>query len=94
MVHFSFHAVGEDAINCLLDSPWATGKDAIFTDRLSVVRFCHELLLKELFHRATLVKRKPKSTAVTDGNDTPGESGAEVRGYYRVDAYNWSVQST
>ncbi|XP_067950642.1 translocation protein SEC62-like isoform X2 [Watersipora subatra] len=68
---------GEDAINCLLDSPWATGKDAIFTDRLSVVRFCHELLLKELFHRATLVKRKPKSTAVTDGNDTPGESGAE-----------------
>ena len=65
-------------MNCLLDSPWATGKNAIFTDRPSVVDFCHDMLCKEMFHRAALVKRKPKLAKGTDGNDTPGESGTEV----------------
>lgn len=68
-------------MNALLDSQWATGKDCIFTDRTSVVDYCHVLLCKEMYHRATLAKRKPKpaKASVTDGNETPGESGTEVR---------------
>ena len=75
-----YYYTAEEAIDTLMDSPWATGKDCIFTDRQSVEDFCHDLLLKEIYHRATLVKRKPKPTkpVITDGNETPAESGTEV----------------
>lgn len=65
-------------MNCLLDSPWASGDECIFTDRRSVLEFCNLMIAKELFHRAVLAKRKQKPRAI-DGNDTPGESGTEVR---------------
>ncbi|KAF2361072.1 hypothetical protein FHG87_008173 [Trinorchestia longiramus] len=40
------------AVDVLLDSQWATGKDAIFTDRQSVVVYCNRLLTHKFFHRA------------------------------------------
>ncbi|XP_071525875.1 translocation protein SEC62 isoform X2 [Panulirus ornatus] len=40
------------AVDILLDSPWATGKDILFTDRQSVVDFCNKLLKHKFFHRA------------------------------------------
>ncbi|XP_018013899.1 translocation protein SEC62 [Hyalella azteca] len=40
------------AVDVLLDSQWATGKDAIFRDRQSVVDYCNKLLTQKFFHRA------------------------------------------
>ncbi|KAK8749661.1 hypothetical protein OTU49_015468, partial [Cherax quadricarinatus] len=40
------------AVDVLLDSPWATGKDILFTDRQSVVDYCNKLLKHKFFHRA------------------------------------------
>ncbi|KAK3856341.1 hypothetical protein Pcinc_037329 [Petrolisthes cinctipes] len=40
------------AIDTLLDSQWATGKDCIFTDRQSVVQYCNKLLKLKFYHRA------------------------------------------
>ncbi|XP_045609956.1 translocation protein SEC62 isoform X2 [Procambarus clarkii] len=40
------------AVDTLLDSPWATGKDILFTDRQSVVDYCNKLLKQKFFHRA------------------------------------------
>ncbi|XP_027222883.2 translocation protein SEC62 isoform X3 [Penaeus vannamei] len=40
------------AVDILLDSPWASGKDILFTDRESVVEYCNKLLKHKFFHRA------------------------------------------
>ncbi|XP_045131372.1 translocation protein SEC62-like isoform X2 [Portunus trituberculatus] len=40
------------AIDILLDSQWASGKDILFTDRQSVVDYCNKLLKLKFFHRA------------------------------------------
>ncbi|XP_042237146.1 translocation protein SEC62-like isoform X2 [Homarus americanus] len=40
------------AVDTLLDSQWATGKDILFTDRQSVVDYCNKLLKHKFFHRA------------------------------------------
>lgn len=55
-------------MNCLLDSPWATGKEAIFSDRESCLDFCLDLMIKEMFHRAKLAKRKSKPGDSSIGN--------------------------
>ncbi|KAL7631589.1 UNVERIFIED_CONTAM: hypothetical protein RMT77_018106 [Armadillidium vulgare] len=54
------------AIDVLLDSPWATGENALFTDRVSVVEFGNKLLQDKFFHRA-------KKIAVTDKDLSPKE---------------------
>ncbi|XP_042876447.1 translocation protein SEC62-like isoform X3 [Penaeus japonicus] len=40
------------AVDVLLDSPWASGKEILFTDRESVVEYCNKLLKHKFFHRA------------------------------------------
>ncbi|XP_064103643.1 translocation protein SEC62-like isoform X3 [Macrobrachium nipponense] len=40
------------AVDLLLDSQWATGKDIVFTDRQSCVDYCNKLLKFKFFHRA------------------------------------------
>lgn len=40
------------AVDLLLDSQWATGKDVVFTDRQSCVDYCNKLLKFKFFHRA------------------------------------------
>ncbi|XP_076057459.1 translocation protein 1 isoform X2 [Oratosquilla oratoria] len=54
------------AVDCLLDSPWATGKDVVFTTRESVVEFLDQLLSFKFFHRA-------KKIQVTDKDYKPKE---------------------
>uniref|UniRef100_A0A6A7FNJ5 Translocation protein SEC62 n=1 Tax=Hirondellea gigas TaxID=1518452 RepID=A0A6A7FNJ5_9CRUS len=54
------------AIEVLLDSQWATGKQPLFTDRQSVVDYCNRLLTAKFFHRA-------KKIAVTDKDLKPKE---------------------
>ncbi|MCL4125969.1 UNVERIFIED_CONTAM: hypothetical protein GTU68_003295 [Idotea baltica] len=54
------------AIDILLDSPWASGENALFTDRVSVVDFGNKLLQHKFFHRA-------KKIAVTDKDLSPKE---------------------
>merc|ERR1711915_151466 len=51
-------------IDVALDSPWATGKDVVFTDRQSVVDYCDRLLKFKFFHRA-------KKIAITDKDLRP-----------------------
>merc|ERR1739838_688143 len=47
-----------------LDSPWATGKEILFTDRQSVVDYCDRFLKFKFFHRA-------KKIAITDKDLKP-----------------------
>ncbi|CAL4096335.1 unnamed protein product, partial [Meganyctiphanes norvegica] len=51
-------------VDVALDSPWATGKDVVFTDRQSVVDYCDRLLKFKFFHRA-------KKIAITDKDLKP-----------------------
>jgi len=51
-------------IDAALDSPWATGKDVVFTDRQSVVDYCDRFLKFKFFHRA-------KKIAITDKDLKP-----------------------
>lgn len=52
------------AVDCLLDSPWATGKakvEQLFTTRESVVDFMDTMLQHKFFHRAKkIIVTKPK----------------------------------
>ncbi|GBP08464.1 Translocation protein SEC62, partial [Eumeta japonica] len=43
------------AVDALLTSKWATGKNPIFTTRQDVTNFLHQMLLHKLFHRAKKV---------------------------------------
>ncbi|XP_046851662.1 translocation protein SEC62-like isoform X2 [Xenia sp. Carnegie-2017] len=55
---------GAKAIDCLLDSKWASGKggtEILFTDRKSVQKYLQNLLELDMFKRVTRVKRKKKS---------------------------------
>jgi len=51
-------------VDAALDSPWATGKDILFTDRQSVVDYCDRFLKFKFFHRA-------KKIAITDKDLRP-----------------------
>merc|ERR1711915_422007 len=51
-------------VDAALDSPWATGKDVLFTDRQSVVDYCDRFLKFKFFHRA-------KKIAITDKDLKP-----------------------
>jgi len=51
-------------VDAALDSPWATGKEILFTDRQSVVDYCDRFLKFKFFHRA-------KKIAITDKDLKP-----------------------
>uniref|UniRef100_A0A023GL27 Translocation protein SEC62 n=1 Tax=Amblyomma triste TaxID=251400 RepID=A0A023GL27_AMBTT len=65
------------AVDCLLESPWATGKpkvEQLFTTRESVVEFMDTLLQHKFFHRAKKIivtKPKRKKDDAGDSESTP-----------------------
>merc|ERR1711973_817681 len=53
--------IGSKAVDCLLDSKWASGKggaEILFTDRASVVAYLQRLLELEFFYRVHRIKKK------------------------------------
>ncbi|XP_013388217.1 translocation protein SEC62-like [Lingula anatina] len=65
--------IAKDAVDKLLDSKWTKGDDALFTTRESCVDYCHNLLMKGMFHRAAKVEKKDKKKkkkALESGEDT------------------------
>lgn len=73
----SFLLPASKAIDCLLDSKWATNKDQtepIFTNRESVLDFLNSMLEHQFFHRASKIvvkdKKKKESKDGEDGNAT------------------------
>ncbi|KAH7960540.1 hypothetical protein HPB49_021057 [Dermacentor silvarum] len=69
------------AVDCLLESPWATGKpkvEQLFTTRESVVEFMNTLLQHKFFHRAKkIIVTKPKKKK--DDDDTGGGTPKATR---------------
>ncbi|XP_067050854.1 translocation protein SEC62-like isoform X3 [Acropora muricata] len=60
MTHFK----GSKAVDCLLDSNWASGKggtEILFTDRLSVEKYLDKLLLLGFFNRVQRIKKVKKT---------------------------------
>lgn len=53
--HHVEYFTGSKAVDALLASKWATGKSPLFTERIEVVDFLHEMLLHKFFHRARKV---------------------------------------
>ncbi|CAG9786571.1 unnamed protein product [Diatraea saccharalis] len=53
--HHVEYFTGTKAVDALLTSKWATGKNPIFTTRHEVTDFLHQMLLHKLFHRAKKV---------------------------------------
>lgn len=53
--HHVEYFTGVKAVDALLTSKWATGKNPIFTTRLEVTDYLHQMLLHKLFHRAKKV---------------------------------------
>ncbi|XP_038209613.1 translocation protein SEC62 isoform X1 [Zerene cesonia] len=53
--HHVEYFTGTKAVDALLTSKWATGKNPLFTNRLEVTDFLHQMLLHKLFHRAKKV---------------------------------------
>lgn len=56
--------IGSKAVDCLLDSNWASGKggtEILFTDRLSVERYLDKLLLLGFFNRVQRIKKVKKT---------------------------------
>nr|XP_032517018.1 translocation protein SEC62 isoform X4 [Danaus plexippus plexippus] len=53
--HHVEYFTGTRAVDALLTSKWATGKNPIFTTRHDITDFLHLMLLHKLFHRAKKV---------------------------------------
>lgn len=56
--------IGSKAVDCLLDSNWASGKggtEILFTDRLSVEKYLDKLLLLGFFNRVQRIKKVKKT---------------------------------
>ncbi|KAL4705928.1 hypothetical protein ACJJTC_017510 [Scirpophaga incertulas] len=53
--HHVEYFTGVKAVDALLTSKWATGKNPIFTSRHDVTDYLHQMLLHKLFHRAKKV---------------------------------------
>ncbi|CAH2048444.1 unnamed protein product, partial [Iphiclides podalirius] len=80
--HHVEYFTGTKAVDALLTSKWATGKSPIFTTRLEVTDFLHQMLLHKLFHRA---KKVPVSEQELKGKSKKKElekskSGDEKEG--------------
>lgn len=53
--------IGSKAVDCLMDSKWASGKggaEILFTDRASVEAYLNRLLELEFFYRVHRIKKK------------------------------------
>ncbi|CAH0715748.1 unnamed protein product, partial [Brenthis ino] len=53
--HHVEYFTGTKAVDALLTSKWATGKNPIFTTRHEVTDYLHQMLVHKLFHRAKKV---------------------------------------
>lgn len=81
--HHVEYFTGTKAVDALLGSKWATGKNPIFTTRLEVTDYLHQMLLHKLFHRAKKVpvseqelkgkKKKELEKASKSGDEKDGE---------------------
>ncbi|KAJ0176789.1 hypothetical protein K1T71_007968 [Dendrolimus kikuchii] len=82
--HHVEYFTGTKAVDALLTSKWATGKTPIFTTRLEVTDYLHQMLLHKLFHRAKKVpvseqelkgksKKKELEKASKSGDEKDGE---------------------
>ncbi|KAH9631317.1 hypothetical protein HF086_012568 [Spodoptera exigua] len=76
--------MGTKAVDALLTSKWATGKNPIFTTRHEVTDYLHQMLLHKLFHRAKKVpvteqelkgksKKKELEKSSKSGDEKDGE---------------------
>ncbi|KAM3962613.1 translocation protein 1 [Aphomia sociella] len=84
--HHVEYFTGTKAVDALLTSKWATGKNPIFTTRHEVTDYLHQMLLHKLFHRAKKVpvseqelkgkskkKDKEQEKSSKSGDDKDGE---------------------
>ncbi|XP_075978085.1 translocation protein 1 isoform X2 [Anticarsia gemmatalis] len=81
--HHVEYFTGTKAVDALLTSKWATGKNPIFTTRLEVTDYLHQMLLHKLFHRAKKVpvseqelkgkKKKELEKSSKSGDEKDGE---------------------
>ncbi|KAG6440598.1 hypothetical protein O3G_MSEX001364 [Manduca sexta] len=82
--HHVEYFTGTKAVDALLTSKWATGKSPLFTTRLEVTDFLHQMLLHKLFHRAKKVpvseqelkgksKKKEIEKASKSGDEKDGD---------------------
>ncbi|XP_026734376.1 translocation protein SEC62 [Trichoplusia ni] len=82
--HHVEYFTGTKAVDALLTSKWATGKNPIFTTRLEVTDYLHKMLLHKLFHRAKKVpvseqelkgksKKKELEKSSKSGDEKDGE---------------------
>lgn len=46
---------GSKAVDALMESKWATGKNPLFTTRPECIQFCHQMLLHKFYHRGKKV---------------------------------------
>ncbi|KAL1478210.1 hypothetical protein MTO96_016397 [Rhipicephalus appendiculatus] len=84
------------AVDCLLESPWATGKpkyEQLFTTRDSVVEFMNTLLQHKFFHRAKkIIVTKPKKKK--DDDDTGGGTPKATKEKKKKDEVDGSKEGT
>ncbi|XP_050558788.1 translocation protein SEC62 isoform X2 [Spodoptera frugiperda] len=82
--HHVEYFTGTKAVDALLTSKWATGKNPIFTTRHEVTDYLHQMLLHKLFHRAKKVpvteqelkgksKKKELEKSSKSGDEKDGE---------------------
>lgn len=69
--HHVEYFTGTKAVDALLTSKWATGKNPAFTTRIEVTHYLHRMLLHKLFHRA---KKVPVSEQELKGKSKKKES--------------------
>lgn len=81
--HHVEYFTGTKAVDALLTSKWATGKSPIFTTRLEVTDYLHQMLLHKLFHRAKKVpvsEQELKSKSKKKELEKSSKSGDEKDG--------------
>ncbi|XP_046966052.1 translocation protein SEC62 isoform X2 [Vanessa cardui] len=82
--HHVEYFTGTKAVDALLTSKWATGKNPIFTTRREVSDYLHQMLVHKLFHRAKKVpvseqelkgksKKKDIEKSSKSGDEKDGE---------------------
>jgi len=84
--------ISSKAIDALLDSKFASGSNAIFSDRQSVVDFMECMLIHKFFHRALKIivrpddkkKKKLKSDAEVESSAAEDKKSDEKKGKKKV----------
>ncbi|XP_045486963.1 translocation protein SEC62 isoform X1 [Pieris rapae] len=89
--HHVEYFTGAKAVDALLTSKWATAKNPLFTTRLDVTDFLHQMLLHKLFHRAKKVpvseqelrgksKKKDVEKSSKSGDEKDGDKASASEG--------------